>query len=396
MQSIWIKRLLFGTILSFAMGSLASLFLWGMELIANERRPNWLFGLPLVGLLFYILRTQTWTQASSKQFVSPEPTSASIFSTPFILVATWISHIVGASVGREGTAIIMGGSLSNYLSEKFDMSTEEKSIWLRAGMSAGFAAVFGTPLAGCFFGLEVRQVGKVHWPSFFTCLVMAFASNYVSLHVWDTKHVLYPLVFLPRISASFWAYLAILGLFLGLLGLCYSRLESIISNAYGKLPIQAALKAILGGLILLGLFQIPIFNESVGIGSEFLLRPFTDHFEVMEFAPTKLLATALSLGFGFKGGEATPLFLIGSHAAASLSAYIQLPIPLLGAIGFTSLYCGLAKTPITGMLLGMELFGPQAWFCYLLCTLLVLYFSGSSGIFKNQIWPSYLPKPPYR
>jgi H+/Cl- antiporter ClcA len=225
---------------------------------------------------------------------------------------------------------------------------------------------------------------------------MAFASNYVSLHVWDTKHVLYPLVFLPRISVSFWAYLAILGLFLGLLGLCYSRLESIISNAYGKLPIQAALKAILGGLILLGMFQIPIFTESVGIGSEFLLRPFSDHFEVMEFAPTKLLATALSLGFGFKGGEATPLFLIGSHAAASLSAYIQLPIPLLAAIGFTSLYCGLAKTPITGMLLGMELFGPQAWFCYLLCTLLVLYFSGSSGIFKNQIWPSYLPKPPYR
>ncbi len=396
MQSIWVKRLLIGTMLSFAMGSLASLFLWGMELIANERRSFWLSGLPLVGLLFYILRTQTWAQASTKQFVSPEPTSASIFSTPFILAATWISHIVGASVGREGTAIIMGGSLSNYLSEKFDMSTEEKSIWLRAGMSAGFAAVFGTPLAGCFFGLEVRQVGKVHWPSFFTCLVMAFASNYVSLHVWDTKHVLYPLVFLPRISASFWANLAILGLFLGLLGLCYSRLESIISNAYGKLPIQAALKAILGGLILLGMFQIPIFTESVGVGSEFLLRPFSDHFEVMEFAPTKLFATALSLGFGFKGGEATPLFLIGSHAAASLSAYIELPIPLLAAIGFTSLYCGLAKTPITGMLLGMELFGPQAWFCYLLCTLMVLYFSGSSGIFKNQIWPSYLPKPPYR
>jgi H+/Cl- antiporter ClcA len=396
MQSIWVKRILIGTMLSFAMGSLASLFLWGMDVIANERQSTWLFGLPLVGLLFYKLRNQPWAQASTKQFVSPESTSASIFSTPFILVATWISHLVGASVGREGTAIIMGGSLSNYLSEKFQLSSDEKSIWLRAGMSAGFAAIFGTSLAGCFFGLEVRQVGKVHWPSFFTCALMAFASNYVSLHVWGTKHVLYPLVFLPPISASFWAYLAILGLFLGLLGLCYSRLESIISTAYRKLPIQAALKAILAGLILLGLFQIPIFIESIGIGSEFLLRPFSENFVATEFAPTKLFATALSLGFGFKGGEATPLFLIGSHAAASLSAYIHLPIPLLAAIGFTSLYCGLAKTPITGMLLGMELFGPQAWFCYLICTLMVLYFSGSSGIFKNQRWPSYLPKPPYR
>jgi H+/Cl- antiporter ClcA len=396
MQSIWIKRLLIGTILSFAMGSLASLFLWGMDSIADVRQPAYLYGLPLVGLLFYVLRSKSWAQVSTKQFIASPLSGNSPFATPFILVATWISHIVGASVGREGTAIMMGGNLSAYLSEKFHLSPEEKSIWLRAGMSAGFSAVFGTPLAGCFFGLEVRQVGKVHWPSFFTCALMAFASNFVSLHVWGTKHVLYPLVFLPPISVSFWPKLAFIGLFLGLIGFIYTRLESIIFSAYGKLPIQPALKGILAGLILLGLFQIPNFTESVGIGSEFLLRPFSNDFVASDFAPVKLFATALSLGLGFKGGEATPLFLIGSHAAASLSAWIDFPIPLLAAIGFTSLYCGLAKTPITGLLLGCELFGPQAWFCYLFVTIIVLYFSGKEGIFKVQPWSDYLPKPPYR
>ncbi len=396
MQSIWVKRFLIGTLLSFAMGSLASLFLWGMDVIADLRQPAYLYGLPLVGLLFYVIKSKSWAQVSTKQFIASQLSEHSPFATPFILVATWLSHIAGASVGREGTAIMMGGNLSAYLSEKFHLSAQEKSIWLRAGMSAGFSAVFGTPLAGCFFGLEVGKVGKIHWPSFFACIALAFAANFVSLHVWGTKHVLYPLVFLPPISASFWAKLAFIGLFLGLIGFVYTRLESIIFSAYGKLPIQPALKGILAGLVLLGLFQIPNFTESVGIGSEFLLRPFSTEFVASNFAPTKLFATALSLGIGFKGGEATPLFLIGSHAAAGLSAWIDFPIPLLAGIGFTSLYCGLAKTPLTGMLLGCELFGPQAWFCYLFVTLIVLYFSGKEGIFKIQPWSAYLPKPPYR
>jgi H+/Cl- antiporter ClcA len=396
MQSIGVKRLLIGTILSLATGSLASLFLWGLELIAAERQSIWLYGLPLVGLLFYVVRTNSWAQVSTKELIGSPESTGSPLTTPFILVATWVSHIVGASVGREGTAIVMGGNISTYLSDKLDVSPAEKSIWLRAGMSAGFAAIFGTPLAGIFFGLEVKTIGKIHWPSFFTCTFTAFAANFVSLHVWGTKHVLYPLVFLPSITPSFWAKLAFIGLFLGLLGLIYSRLESIIFSVYGKLPIRPALKGILAGLLLLGLFQIPEFSESIGMSSEFLLRPFSERFDAWEFAPTKLFATALSLGVGFKGGEATPLFLIGAHAAASLSAIIDFPIPLLAAIGFTSLYCGLAKTPITGMLLGVELFGPQAWVCYLICTLMVMYFSGAEGIFKKQNWSTYLPKPPYR
>ena len=200
MQSIWAKRLLIGILLSFSIGTLASLFLWGLEVIASMHQTMWLYGLPLVGVLFYIVHNSSWAQISTKQFIASSDSRVSPLATPFILVATWVSHIVGASVGREGTAIMIGGNVSAYLSEKFKVSPEEKSIWLRAGMSAGFAAVFGTPLAGCLFGLEVGKVGKIHWPSFFACAALAFAANFVSLHVWGTKHVLYPLVFLPPID----------------------------------------------------------------------------------------------------------------------------------------------------------------------------------------------------
>ena len=395
---IWGIRILLWAIISFASGSVASLFLWGLQLIEENRQPYFLFGLPLLGLLLAWTKKWTVTQVGTNDLVKQlngETVPSSFIQTPFTLASTWLSHLVGASVGREGAAVFMGGSIASESSARLGLTHEEKSIWLRAGMSAGFAAIFGTPWAGCFFGLEMKEVGKIHFRSFFACLSSAFAANLVSLHVYGTKHVLYPHILLPEITPVFWAKLALIGLFLALIARIYSRLESIISFASDKLSIQAYQKAILAGLILLALFQFPIFQESIGLGSEYLLRPFEENFHAETFALQKLIATCLSLGLGFKGGEATPLFLIGSHATAGLTHILELPGPFLAAIGFTCLYMGLTKTPIAAMCMGVELFGYDTWFCYLIVTTMVIYLAGSKGIFKSQTWANYLPKLPF-
>lgn len=347
--------------LSFFTGSLSSLFLAGLDWI--QHTGSYLYALPLVGLIF-------------QSFSVP----------PYLIIpATWLSHLAGASVGREGTAVIMG----RVLGEKISSST----IFPKAGMAAGFASVFGTPLAGAFFALEVGEVGKINFRHIPACLFTAFSANFVSQHVYGTKHLSYPLISLPSISAEFCAKLALLGLFLALIALLYKRSESIIISALDKSPVQGPLKGILAGLVLLGVLSIPVFQETQGLGSEFLLRPFTS--VVPNFALWKLIATNLSLGLGFKGGEATPLFLIGSHAASSFASWLALPIGLSAAIGFVSLYGGLAKTPLAATLLGVELFGPSAWICYLMITLIVLLGSGKKGIFSFQTWADYLPKPIY-
>ncbi len=395
---IWGIRILLWAIISFASGSVASLFLWGLQLIAENRQTYYLLGLPLAGLLLYTSRRWTFSQLGTNDLIKQidgEAKRPSIFQVPYTLVSTWLSHLVGASVGREGAAVFMGGSLANIGVIQFNLSQAEKSIWLRAGMSAGFAAIFGTPWAGCFFGLEIKEVGKIHFRSIFACVSSAFAANLVSLHVYGTKHVLYPYIFLPSISWTFWAKLALISLFLALIARVYSRLESIIYFASDKLPIQAYQKAILAGLILLALFQFPEFQESIGLGSEYLLRPFEENFTAGYFAIEKLIATCLSLGLGYKGGEATPLFLIGAHATAGLANLIELPGPFLAAIGFTCLYMGLTKTPIAAMCMGVELFGIDAWFCYLIVTIIVIYLTGNKGIFKSQTWANYLPKLPF-
>ncbi len=347
--------------LSFATGSLSSLFLAGLDWI--QHHGSYLYALPIVGLVF-----QSFP-----------------FPAYLIIPATWLSHLAGASVGREGTAVTMG----RVLGEKISSS----SVFPKAGMAAGFASVFGTPLAGAFFALEVGEVGKINFRHLPACVFAAFSANFVSLHVYGTKHLSYPVLFLPSFSGEFYAKLALMGLFLALIAFLYKRSESIIISSFDKLPVQGPLKGILAGLILLGVLSIPVFHETSGLGSKFLLRPFEE--VAPDFALWKLLATNLSLGLGFKGGEATPLFLIGSHAASGFASWFGLPIGLAAAIGFVSLYGGLAKTPLAATFLGMELFGPSAWFCYLIITLIVLFGSGKKGIFSNQTWADYLPKPLY-
>lgn len=347
--------------LSFATGSLSSLFLAGLDWI--QHHGSYLYALPILGLVF-----QSFP-----------------FPAYLIIPATWLSHLAGASVGREGTAVTMG----RVLGERISSST----IFPKAGMAAGFASVFGTPLAGAFFALEVGEVGKINFRHLPACVFAAFSANFVSLHVYGTKHLSYPVLFLPSFSGEFYAKLALMGLFLALIAFLYKRSESIIISSFDKLPVQGPLKGILAGLILLGVLSIPVFHETSGLGSKFLLRPFEE--VAPDFALWKLLATNLSLGLGFKGGEATPLFLIGSHAASGFASWFGLPIGLAAAIGFVSLYGGLAKTPLAATFLGMELFGPSAWFCYLIITLIVLFGSGKKGIFSNQTWADYLPKPLY-
>lgn len=395
---IWGIRILLWAIISFVSGSFASLFLWGLEQIAKYRQPYFLFALPLVAYLLHWSKRFSFAKGNTNMLIEQLHGKGSLNSNgqaPFTLISSWLSQFAGASVGREGATVFMGGAIANASSKRFQISEGEKSIWIRAGLSAGFAAIFGTPWAGCFFGLEIKEVGKIHLRSIFACLASAFAANFVSLHVYGTKHVLYPAIFMPTVSTLFWAKLVLIGLFLAIIARLYSRLESIIFFVFDKLPVQAYQKAILAGFILMALFQFSFFQESIGLGSEFLLRPFSEHFNDGIFAIQKLIATCLSIGLGFKGGEATPLFLIGAHATAGIANYIMLPGPFLAAIGFTCLYMGLTKTPIAAMFMGVELFGSEAWFCFLLVAILVCFFSGSNGIFKSQTWASYLPKLPF-
>lgn len=379
--------------LSILIGGLASIFLQGLEWIGKIRTSYFLFGLPFLGGLFAFLNQKLdFHRTSTSQYLAmiddPEK-KESIWVSIYTILSTWLSHIVGASVGREGTALTMGGSLADTFSSIFKIKKEDKPMIIRAGFAGGFASVFGTPMAGFIFGLEIKKVGSLSFTSLIPCLFTAFFSNFLAIKFFSAKHLIYPAIFLPGINLEFWAKLIILGLFLAIIARIYSALESKISQTLDKLPVNGILKGIFGGTILLIIFSLPEFKESIGLGSNLLLGAFEKISDPL-FAFKKLLATAFSLGFGFKGGEATPLFLIGSYSSAGISDLIGLPIGLCAALGFIGLYTGLAKTPLTALSLGIELFGPEGWFAYFIIGLIVTLASGKKGLFQNQEWSNYL------
>jgi H+/Cl- antiporter ClcA len=401
MQNIWLRRILILFTLSFVIGAASSVFLWGLEQIDQTRKANawFIYFLPVLGIGFHYLYQKgfSFAKTGNNQLIEklnhPDQTISSKVG-PFLLISTWLSHLVGASVGREGTAVLLGGSFADILGKRFLFKEEEKNVWIRAGISAGFSSVFGTPLAGLFFGVELAKVGKIDWKSFLPCLFAGFLANWTSLHVFGTKHPLYPSIFLPAISPTFCASVISIGIILGIIAFIYIRLESIIYRAFEALPRNFYLKGLCAGAILLLFFQLPYFQESIGLGSEYLLRPFyeTTHFD---FVISKMGMTLMSLGLGFKGGEATPLFLIGSQLASSFAPMLDIPTGLSAAIGFTCLYGGLCKTPIAASFMGIELFGVSAGLCYLICTIIVMYVSGKKGLFKTQIWSEHIPQPLY-
>jgi H+/Cl- antiporter ClcA len=157
--------------LSFATGSLSSLFLAGLDWI--QHNGSYLYALPLVGLIFQSFKVPAY----------------------LIIPATWLSHLAGASVGREGTAVTMG--------RVFGEKISGHELFPKAGMAAGFASVFGTPLAGAFFALEVGEVGKINFRHIPACLFAAFSANYISLHVYGTKHLSYLRFFYPSFQVHF-------------------------------------------------------------------------------------------------------------------------------------------------------------------------------------------------
>src|SRR6185312_14667303 len=109
---------------------------------------------------------------------------------PLILITTVITHLFGGSAGREGTAVQIGGSLANLFAGIFKLNAADKQMILTAGIAAGFGAVFGTPLTGTIFALEVLTVGRLKYDALIPCLVAGFVGDY-TVAAWGVTHTPY-------------------------------------------------------------------------------------------------------------------------------------------------------------------------------------------------------------
>jgi H+/Cl- antiporter ClcA len=314
--------------------------------------------------------------------------------TPLILFTTLLAHLFGGSAGREGTALQTGASLTDQItrisrssaferiSPRLALSDIDRRVLLMAGVAAGFGSVFGTPLAGAVFGIEVITIGTLSYEAIFPCFVAAFTADYVT-KAWHVHHTLYAVTQTAPINPITMLSALAAGVVFGITALLFARATHAIAGVFKRFIPFAPLRPFVGGAIVaLAVFAIGT-TKYIGLGIPTIVAAFAQHLPSYEFA-AKFGFTTLTLGSGFKGGEVTPLFYIGATLGNALSGILPLPASLLAAMGFVAVFGGAANTPIASSLMALELFGPEAGaFAALACVTSYL-FSGSRGIYHAQ------------
>lgn len=273
---------------------------------------------------------------------------------PLIISTTWLSHLFGASVGREGVAVQLGASLSHWL-QKQGFKDLPKDMVTKIGMAAGFAGLFQTPLAASFFAIEVLIVGQYTWTSLPYCLVAAFAASTTShlLGLEKFSHAIATTSF--HFTDSFkWILIALCFGFIGNLFAWFLAQAKNISTRWFPNPyIKIAIMGV-GLAVLLFFFHQ---GRYTGLGTNLIEASLAGE-QVFDYDwLLKLLLTCLCLAAGFQGGEVTPLFAIGASAGAVLAGLLGLPTELVAALGYCAVFGTATNTLLAPIFIGYEVFG---------------------------------------
>ena len=395
--SIIIKWILICLIIGLLSGSASAFFLVSLNWVTDYREHHfgliWLLpiGGLLIGLLYHYYGKEVvkGNNLILEEYENPKK-SIPLLMAPLVLIGTLITHLFGGSAGREGTAVQMSSSIADQLTRIFKLDNLERKTILILGISAGFASVFGTPLAGALFALEVLYFSKINFKSILTSFLVAYIAYYV-VEFWQVKHTHYSIPIVPNFSLFNLFWIIISGILFGLAAMLFSRTTHFWHRTFAKFIAYPPLRPLVGGIILATSIYFIGNTKYIGLGIPTIVDAFNNANANYDFL-LKILFTSFTLGAGFKGGEVTPLFFIGATLGSALSVFTPLPIALLAGMGFVSVFAGATHTPIACTVMGMELFGIESGIYLAIACTIAYFFSGSIGIYGSQIvkGPKYI------
>ncbi len=371
-------------------GSASAFFLVALEWVTQIREHHawiiWLLPLGglIIGLLYHYYGTSVvkGNNLLLEEYENPQQ-PIPFKMAPLVLIGTLITHLVGGSAGREGTAVQMGGAIADQFSRWFQLDKNDRKTILILGISAGFTSVFGTPLAGALFALEVVYFSKINFKSVILSFAVAYAA-YFTVEFWQVKHTHYTIATLPEMNGIYLLWTIGAGILFGLAALLFSRTAHFWNRLFSKYIPYAPIRPLIGGTVLAIILFFIGTTKYIGLGVPEIVKAFSTPNESYDFL-LKILFTGFTLGAGFKGGEVTPLFFVGATLGSALSVVIPLPIALLAGMGFVAVFSGATHTPIACTVMGMELFGIEGCIFIGIACVVAYFASGSIGIYHSQI-----------
>lgn len=393
------KWIMLGGLIGLIIGSTTALLLTTNDFLGDVRKQNnWLiYFLPVAGIVIgYIYKNygkkagNDATKGNNLVFEGVQGKAKVLRRMgPIVYFGTFLTVLFGGSTGREGAAVQMGGSVAEGINQFFKVNPLDTTILLMSGISAGFGAAFGTPITGAIFGMEVIALGKLKYEAIVPCLIASYAGHYTTVAVWGVEHESFVIETVPKLTPLAFSKVIFLSILFSLVALLYCQLRHGIQKYSEKITNKNhIIRSFVGGLIIVALTLLIGSTEYNGRGLDMLEQSFTEEVPAYAFL-AKLVFTAVTLGTGFVGGEAIPLFFMGATLGNALYAIINLPLSFLAALGMIAAFCAGANTPISAFLLALEMFdGKGIEFFFVACITSYL-FSGHHGL-----WPSQAIYPP--
>jgi H+/Cl- antiporter ClcA len=376
-----------GTIVGIACGVGSAVFLHALEWATHFRTDHLriVYALPIAGLALGALYDRYGRSIARGNnlvidTVHEDREQLPLRMGPMVLVGTVLTHLFGGSAGREGTAVQMGASFADAIAHRLRLHGALRRELVAAGIAGGFGSVFGTPIAGLVFGLEVLTVGRLEYAAIVPALVASLVGDRVTRAL-RVVHATYPTVApqsLDPLLAGKWLVFAAA---IAIATVAFIELTHAIK---ARLVILAPpVRMLLGGAVIVALWKLSGSDRYLGLGMPTILAAFEGGVPPWAFA-AKILFTAITLGAGFLGGEVTPLFFIGATLGAALSVPLHLPLPLAAGVGLAAVFAAAANTPLALSIMAVELMGAALLPHVMIVSVVAYLLTGQRGIYPAQ------------
>lgn len=387
-MTLFLKWCIFSTIVGLVVGGFSTLFAYCLRQVTDFRTmyPELIFLLPVAGVVIVFLYGvfQYKNDKGTNMVLSTihAETELPFKMAPLIFISTIITHLFGGSAGREGAALQLGGSIGNQLGRWFRFDEKDRRIVVMCGMSAAFAAIFGTPVAASIFAMEVVSVGVMYYAALVPCVFSALIASKVATDM-GINPDLFTILHIPEFHFIPSVKVILLALCCAGLSVLFCMVLHSLGDLYRAKLKNPYVRIIFSGCVIVALTVIFHTTDYMGAGVPVIERAIKGEVRPEAFF-LKIVFTALTLEAGFKGGEIVPSFYVGATFGCLFGQLLGISPSLCAAVGMVSVFCGVTNCPITSMLIAFELFGYEAVPYFLIAISVSYLMSGYYGLYHDQ------------